>query len=167
MQTIGDQQVSEGELILNFDPPQVEQSVHLPSMEVDLDLSLIEPVTTGNADNAPFLALEAVPSGETEPSVITRVRPGETFLLSGASLQFLPDYYTVVQVVSDPGFPLVILAGLLGVAGLSISFFFHHSRIWLRLTERELLVAGTAERNKVASERHFTRLVSDLRNEIQ
>jgi cytochrome c biogenesis protein ResB len=167
MQTSGDQQVSEGLLILNFDPPQGEQSMHLPSMEVDLDLSLIEPVTTGSADEMPFLALEAVPVGQTEPSVVTRVRPGETLLLSGASLQFLPDYYTVVQVVSDPGFPLVILAGLLGVAGLSISFFFHPSRVWLKLMESELLVAGPAERNKIAFEEHFTRLVSDLRNEIQ
>jgi len=69
----------------------------------------------------------------------------------------------VLQVVHDPGFKGVILAGFLVMGGLIFSFYFPHQRLWARVTADELWLAGRAERDAVGFEREFASLVKGLK----
>ncbi len=168
MQASGTARPSTGEAALNFAPPEDEQSLYLPSLETTLRLSLIEPIAPGNTSetDAAFLFVEAWPLGAVEPSISTRVRVGETVLLAGTSLEFFDDYYSVFRVVSDPGFQPVIAASLIGMVGLLISFYFNPTQVWIKLTDNELLLVGSADHNRVALERQFARLVAEFRSEL-
>jgi cytochrome c biogenesis protein ResB len=73
------------------------------------------------------------------------------------------DRYIVLQVVHDPGFKWVILAGFLVVGGLITSFYFPHKRLWARVTAEELKLAGRAERDAVGFERAFASLLKGLK----
>jgi cytochrome c biogenesis protein len=160
-------QISGGKLAVNFASLDQEQSLYIPSLETTLYLTLVEPFAPNSSANAPLVALEAVPMGDTGPSISTRVSSGETVVLSGASLQFRGDYHSVLRVVSDPGFQPVIGASLLGVAGLLVAFYFNPSRIWVKLTNSELLLAGSTDRNRVAFEHHFVTLVAELQSKLR
>ena len=155
-------QVSAGEVALNFASPDQEQSVYIPSVETTLYLNLVKPLVPANSTDAPLVSLEAVPMGETEASISTSVSSGETVILSGVSLQFHEEHHSVLRVVSDPGFQPLIGASLVGVAGLVVTFCFNPSSIWVKLTESELLLAGSSDRNRVTFEQHFARIVAEL-----
>ena len=73
------------------------------------------------------------------------------------------DRYIVLQVVHDPGFKWVILAGFLAMGGLITSFYFPHKRLWARVTADELRLGGRAERDAVGFEKEFAGLVKGLK----
>jgi cytochrome c biogenesis protein len=160
-------QISTGELATNFASLDQEQSVYIPSLETTLYLTLVEPSAPKSSADAALVSLEAVPKGATGPSISTTVSSGETVVLSGVSLQFSEDYHSVLRVVSDPGFQPVIGASLVGLAGLAITFYFNPSRVWVKLTDSELLLAGSSHRNRVAFEQHFARIVAELHSELR
>jgi cytochrome c biogenesis protein len=160
-------QISAGELAVNFTSSGQEQSVYIPSLETTLHLILVEPFAPDSSADMPLVSLEAVPMGDAEPSISTSVSSGETLVLSGASLQFSEDYHSVLRVVSDPGFQPVIGASLVGLAGLVVTFYFNPSRVWVKLTDSELLVAGSTDRNRTAFEQHFARIVAELEGKLQ
>jgi cytochrome c biogenesis protein len=166
MQTSGASRPSTGEAALNFAPPVDEESLYLPSLETTLRLSLIEPLASGNAAETAFLLVEVWPLGAVEPSISTGVRSGEAVALSGSTLEFFDDYYSVFRVVSDPGFQPVIAASLIGLVGLLISFYFNPTQTWIKLTDDELLLVGSADHNRVAFERQFARLVAEFQSEL-
>jgi len=78
--------------------------------------------------------------------------------------------YTGLQVAKDPGVNVVWLGCLLLTAGMMISFFVSHRRIWIRLTEGlkgkvEITAGGTANRNRPAFEKTFAAVVTEIRKE--
>ena len=78
--------------------------------------------------------------------------------------------YTGLQVAKDPGVNVVWLGCLLLTAGMMISFFLSHRRIWIRLAEGshgkvEVTAAGSANRNRPAFEKTFALILAEVRND--
>jgi cytochrome c biogenesis protein len=90
-----------------------------------------------------------------------------TFFLDGIESR----YYTGLQVNRDPGVPMVWLGFFLIIAGLFVTFFLSHRRVWVRLLEREgrvsVGVAGTASKNPVGLEKELDRLTQKLRDAVE
>ncbi len=75
-------------------------------------------------------------------------------------------YSTGLQVAKDPGVWLVYLGCGLMLAGLGITFFMSHRRIWVYISEEDgkttLLFAGTSNKNKPGFEQEFTNISNKL-----
>lgn len=167
MQTSTSEEVARGEAVLNFRAQGDQKTVYLPSSDVSLRMTLYAQGFAQQAEEEPLLFLEAFPADQNQPILSDYVYHGQTAQLPAARLQFFGDYYSELQVVSDPGFTPVIAGSFLGMGGLVISFYFYPSRLWAKLTSRELLLAGSAERNRVSFESGFAKLVEELEEELQ
>ena len=88
---------------------------------------------------------------------------GEDFTLSFQGLSTRE--YTGLQVTKDPGVWIVWLGSGLLILGLIVSFFFSHQRVWVRKTPREIILAGTASKNRLAFEKTFRQWADQLRSE--
>jgi cytochrome c biogenesis protein len=75
--------------------------------------------------------------------------------------------YTGLQVTKDPGVWVVWAGCALMVLGLIVSFFFSHQRVWVR-TPRDsggdIVLAGSANKNRIGFERIFGALVEEIRS---
>lgn len=81
-----------------------------------------------------------------------------------------PRMYTGLQVAKDPGVNVVWLGCLLLTAGMTLSFFLSHRRIWVRLSEGaggkvHVTAGGTSNRNRQAFEKVFAAVVAEIRKE--
>jgi len=79
-------------------------------------------------------------------------------------------YATGLQVAKDPGVWLVYLGCLFMLAGLYIAFFMSHRRIWIVTNpggKRGLLIAGTANKNRLAFEKTFTGLITAVTTTVR
>jgi len=77
-------------------------------------------------------------------------------------------FYTGLQVAKDPGVNVVWLGCALMVFGILIAFFTSHQRLWLRIApagegRAEVVLAGTANRNRLAFEKKFERIQAAMR----
>jgi cytochrome c biogenesis protein len=75
--------------------------------------------------------------------------------------------YTGLQVTKDPGVWVVWIGSGLMIFGLIVSFFFSHQRVWARIpkdSEGEIVLAGSANKNRVAFEKTFGQLVDSVRS---
>lgn len=77
-------------------------------------------------------------------------------------------FYTGLQVAKDPGVNIVWAGCALMVIGIIIAFFLSHQRVWVRIAPAgdgrvEVVVAGTASRNRLAFERKFERIQAEIR----
>lgn len=93
----------------------------------------------------------------------------EVASVSGApySLQAKQMYATGLQVAKDPGVWLVYLGFFMMLAGLYFSFFTSHKRVWIVTGQgREVLVAGSANKNKEGFEKTFTTLTDKLTDKL-
>jgi cytochrome c biogenesis protein len=74
--------------------------------------------------------------------------------------------YTGLQVTKDPGVWVVYAGFIMLCVGPPIAFFGSHRKLWVRIQDRKgqaaVLVAGSANRNRVGFEREFNRIVEDL-----
>ena len=98
----------------------------------------------------------------------TDARRGDPVVLSFGGLA--SKMYTGLQVAKDPGVNVVWLGCLLLTAGMMLSFFVSHRRVWIRLSEGkqgkvEVAAAGTANRNRPAFEKEFAAVVAGIRRE--
>jgi cytochrome c biogenesis protein len=80
-------------------------------------------------------------------------------------------FSTGLQVVKDPGVWLVYGGFFLLVAGLCISFFMNHRRLWILVSSKtehttELIVTGSANKHRPAFETQLERLAHNLSNEL-
>jgi cytochrome c biogenesis protein len=78
--------------------------------------------------------------------------------------------YTGLQVAKDPGVNVVWLGCLLLTAGMTISFFVSHRRIWIRLSTSpegkvQVIAAGSANRNRPAFEKAFAAILAEIRKD--
>ena len=75
--------------------------------------------------------------------------------------------YTGIQVTKDPGVWIVWIGCGLMIFGLIVSFFFSHQRIWIRIPKssgKEILLAGSTNKNRVGFEKTFGHLIEGVRN---
>lgn len=74
--------------------------------------------------------------------------------------------YTGLQVTKDPGVWVVYTGFILLCIGPLIAFFGSHRKLWIRIQDRKgqaaVLVAGSANRNRLGFEREFNALVDEV-----
>jgi len=74
--------------------------------------------------------------------------------------------YTGLQVTKDPGVVMVWIGCIFMVLGIFVTFFFFHQQVWIRIRTRgdklELVMAGTAYKNRIAFEKVFEKLKADI-----
>jgi cytochrome c biogenesis protein len=74
--------------------------------------------------------------------------------------------YTGLQVTKDPGVWVVYIGFILLCIGPLIAFFGSHKKVWIRIQDRKgqavVLVAGSANRNRLGFEREFNALVDEV-----
>ena len=76
--------------------------------------------------------------------------------------------FTGLQVAKDPGVNIVWLGCALMVIGLIMAFFLSHQRVWVRLARGtdgrvEVVLAGSASRNRIAFEKRFEKLQAGVK----
>jgi cytochrome c biogenesis protein len=76
--------------------------------------------------------------------------------------------YTGLQVARDPGVNIVWLGCALMVVGIIMAFFLSHQRVWVRLSPSpdgrvEVVLAGSASRNRLAFEKKFERIQTGVK----
>jgi cytochrome c biogenesis protein len=76
--------------------------------------------------------------------------------------------FTGLQVAKDPGVNIVWVGCALMVIGLIMAFFLSHQRVWVRLAQGtdgrvEVVLAGTASRNRLAFEKRFEKLQTGVK----
>jgi cytochrome c biogenesis protein len=76
--------------------------------------------------------------------------------------------FTGLQVAKDPGVNIVWLGCALMVIGLIMAFFLSHQRVWVRLVQGtdgrvEVVLAGSASRNRIAFEKRFEKLQAGVK----
>ncbi len=76
--------------------------------------------------------------------------------------------YTGLQITKDPGDNIVWIGCILMMVGLYLSFFIHHKKFWLKISENSgkatLLFAGSTRKNRFTFEREFDEKFSKLEN---
>ena len=75
--------------------------------------------------------------------------------------------YTGLQVTKDPGVWVVWIGCFLMINGLILSFFFSHQRVWVRIPKTpggEIVLAGSANKNRVGFEKTFGLLLEGVRS---
>ena len=78
-----------------------------------------------------------------------------------------PRKYTGLSVTKDPGVWVVWIGCSLMILGLIVSFFFSHQRVWVRIPRSpggEIVLAGSANKNRVGFEKTFSELVEGIRS---
>jgi cytochrome c biogenesis protein len=159
LQVESGQEVASGEVILNFAGEGDGREVVVPSRDLTLRLVFYY--------QGPSLFVQATRSGEAKPFGSGSVRGGDSLEVGDVTFEFALDRYIVLQVVHDPGFKLVVLAGFLVVGGLIFSFYFPHKRLWARVTADELWLVGRTKRDAVGFEKEFAGLVEGLRRDME
>jgi cytochrome c biogenesis protein len=151
LQVIG-REASQGEVVLNFAGEGEGWDLLIPSLDLALHVvfyyegpSLFVQVTRG----------ERVVFADF-------VYDGEAIELEDAGFEFTLDRYVVLQLVSDPGFKVVIFAAFLVMAGLIVSLHFPHRRIWAKVTSDEIRLAGLTLGDKVGFERELVAIVEGI-----
>jgi cytochrome c biogenesis protein len=76
--------------------------------------------------------------------------------------------FTGLQVARDPGVNIVWLGCALMVIGIVMAFFLSHQRVWVRLAQGqdgrvEVVLAGSASRNRLAFEKKFAQIQTDVK----
>jgi cytochrome c biogenesis protein len=76
--------------------------------------------------------------------------------------------FTGLQVAKDPGVNVVWLGCALMVVGIIMAFFLSHQRVWVRLSQAQdgrvdVVLAGSASRNRLAFEKRFEKLQTNVK----
>jgi cytochrome c biogenesis protein len=92
-----------------------------------------------------------------------RMRKGDVVI---AIADYLPRYYTGLQVNRDPGVWVVYIGFILMIIGIYITFFMSHKQICVEVTAdgnmSRIMVAGTANKNKTGMENRVSNLSEKL-----
>lgn len=143
---------SQGEAVLNFAGEGEGKDLLIPSLDLALHVVFYY--------EGPSLFVQANRSGQAVFADF--VHDGEAIELEDARFEFALDRYVVLQVVSDPGFKLAIAAAFLAMAGLIVSLYFPHRRIWAKVTRDEIRLAGLTVGDKVGLERELAATVEEI-----
>lgn len=77
-------------------------------------------------------------------------------------IDFWGSQYTGLQVAYDPGVETVWIGCSLMVVGLMVSFFHSHQRVWARVRGKEVVLAASTHKNRMAFEKKFNHLTERL-----
>jgi cytochrome c biogenesis protein len=75
--------------------------------------------------------------------------------------------YTGLQVAKDPGVWVVWFGCLLMIVGVYVAFFMSHRRIWIRVENGSLTIAGNSNKNPAGFQRQFEQIVNRLKNQLR
>jgi len=109
-----------------------------------------------NQEPRPFWLLKAFPKFDEQRK--------DEFILTFEG--FTEKEYTGLSVTKDPGVWVVWIGCGLMILGLIVSFFFSHQRVWVRIPKgsgREIVLAGSVNKNRVGFEKSFGQLVEGVR----
>lgn len=146
------QKAGQGEAVLNFAGEGEGQDLLIPSRDLALHAVFYY--------EGPALFVQITRGGQAVFADF--VHDGEAVELEDAVFEFTLDRYVILQVVSDPGFKLVIFAAFLVMAGLIASFYFPHRCIWAKATKDEISLAGRTVGDKVGLERELAAIVEGI-----
>ena len=94
-----------------------------------------------------------------------KMRKGQVFV---AIADFVPRYYTGLQVSKDPGVWVVYTGFILMIIGIYITFFMSHQQICVEVTpldpKNRVTVAGTTNKNKMGMQKKVAQLAHQLEN---
>ena len=94
---------------------------------------------------------------------VTVQRTGAEYVIGAKQM-----YATGLQVAKDPGVWIVYLGCGMMILGLFVAFFMSHRRVWILLTKEDgattVLLAGSANKDKVGFEKKFSHLTDALNN---
>jgi cytochrome c biogenesis protein len=92
-----------------------------------------------------------------------KMRKGNVLI---AVVENVPRFYTGLQVNRDPGVWVVYSGFILMIIGCYVTFFMSHQQICIELVrtgkKTEVIVAGTANKNKFGMQARVTRLAGKL-----
>jgi cytochrome c biogenesis protein len=92
-----------------------------------------------------------------------RMRKGDVVI---AIADYLPRYYTGLQVSRDPGVWVVYIGFILMIIGIYITFFMSHKQVCVEVTadgnKSRIMVSGTANKNKTSMENKVSNLSEKL-----
>lgn len=74
--------------------------------------------------------------------------------------------YTGLQVTKDPGVWVVWAGCLLMILGIYGAFLMSHRRVWIRIADADITVAGHASKNPAAFATEFEAFAAAVRNQI-
>jgi cytochrome c biogenesis protein len=74
--------------------------------------------------------------------------------------------YTGLQVTKDPGVWTVWTGCILLIVGIYGAFLMSHRRIWIRISDNDITVAGHASKNPAAFAQEFDRLVATIKTSL-
>ena len=91
------------------------------------------------------------------------MRKGNVFI---AIADFVPRYYTGLQVSRDPGVWVVYVGFILMIIGIYFTFFMSHQQICVDVLSQgkksRIMVAGTSNKNKLGMRKKVTKLSERL-----
>ena len=92
-----------------------------------------------------------------------KMRKGDVFI---AIADFVPRYYTGLQVSKDPGVWVVYVGFILMIIGIYITFFMSHQQVCIDVASQgnksRIMVAGTSNKNKLGMRKKVTKLSERL-----
>jgi cytochrome c biogenesis protein len=94
------------------------------------------------------------------------VKPGDTYNYPGGSITLetvLP--WVNLQVVQDPGKSYALIGAILAIAGLLTSLYGRRRRIWIRVTDSGVEVAGLAKNSAPGLEVEVDKFISFVKGE--
>lgn len=74
--------------------------------------------------------------------------------------------YTGLQVAKDPGVWVVWAGCILMMAGIYVSFFMSHRRIWVRVENGSVTIGGNASRNQTGFQLFMDQLLTKLNKQV-
>jgi len=120
--------------------------------------------------SGPAVRVELFPkTGEPQTLLLLKNYPefdehrGGQFILTYDSID--QKWWTGLQVSKDPGVWVVWFGCALMVAGICMAFFLSHKRIWVRIEDGRVSMAGAANKNQPAFQALFDGLAEKLKKE--
>jgi cytochrome c biogenesis protein len=145
------------------------ETVRIPNTDMVIRLLKYEHQVHNFGEGGQFVLFK--PDQEPQPFWLLKNFPqfdeqrGDGFLLSIDGVT--EKEYTGLSVTKDPGVWVVWIGCGLMILGLIVSFFFSHQRVWVRIPKGpggEMVLAGSANKNRVAFEKNFSELVERVRS---
>jgi cytochrome c biogenesis protein len=120
----------------------------------------------------PTVDLEVEPGRGGKPifrTYLMKTDPGQPYMPEDYVISYrgyVGARYTGLQVTKDPGVWVVYTGFIMLCIGPLIAFFGSHKKLWIRVRDSRgkavVLVAGSANRNRIGFEREFNRLVEEI-----
>jgi len=159
-------------------------SLYIPSIDRTIKVLDFSPYGVRNPKTNEIQVFRTESDEFVNPAVHLEVYKGKTPVYQTAVLKtdpgrpYMPeDYvisyrgywgarYTGLQVTKDPGVWVVYTGFILLCIGPVIAFFGSHKKLWVRIDDRKgeavILVAGSANRNRIGFEREFHRVAAEI-----